>query len=244
MCACCFLLCNCGSSHRPRPNMAPQGFEMSSYSPPVMAAAAPMAPMAPMAQPMAQPMVQPGFAAPVAAAPMAMSGLAVAAAAPMAMQAFAGHPAPQAAKTCANMHGLRRAVNQGQVTCDECDQQQPYGCEIYRCDDACDYDVCMSCYPLTSFVDEAAHGGQSWRMLLQTAPPMVDGSGLLSGPWGDALKAAVLYEMRRAWPSEPRFRGARNGPAGQVIAFLEAKGEALAEHTENVLRENPSLLPH
>ena len=28
MCACCFLLCNCGSSsHRPRPNMAPQGFE-------------------------------------------------------------------------------------------------------------------------------------------------------------------------------------------------------------------------
>ena len=35
----------------------------------------------------------------------------------------------------------------------------------------------------------------------------------------------VLYEIRHSsWPQEERFSGDRNGPAGQVIAFLEAKG--------------------
>ena len=35
----------------------------------------------------------------------------------------------------------------------------------------------------------------------------------------------VLYEVRQpSWPQEQRFVEDRNGPAGQVIAFLEAKG--------------------
>lgn len=37
--------------------------------------------------------------------------------------------------------------------------------------------------------------------------------------------AEVLYEIRYpGWPQEERFFGPRNGPAGQVIAFLDAKG--------------------
>lgn len=40
-----------------------------------------------------------------------------------------------------------------------------------------------------------------------------------------AVLHEVLYEVRLpSWPQEERFAGDRNGPAGQVIEFLDAKG--------------------
>jgi len=155
--------------------------------------------------------------------------------------------APNSVRTCPQMHPLRAELNQSHETnCDECHEEQDRGDQVYRCD-ACDFDVCSSCIRLTSFIDEPAYGGtMSWKNFLVNEP-IVDSQGLLAGPWGDALRAAVLYEVRQpSWPQEERFLGDRNGPGGQVIAFLEAKGfgmfEATAEHTENVLRENPHML--
>jgi len=198
----------------------------------------------------------PGAATPIAPAYAAAGiGFGAVAAAPAFSSAAAVTPhramgstnGPSSAKTCPQTHPLQLGINQSDETaCDECHEDLRRGDQLYSCD-VCDFDVCTKCSRLTSFVDDLAYQGpNSWRNFLVNEP-IVDSQGLLAGAWGDALRAAVLYEMRYpGWPQEERFFGPRNGPAGQVIAFLDAKGfgmfEATAEHTENVLKENPQML--
>ncbi|CAE7792341.1 unnamed protein product [Symbiodinium microadriaticum] len=99
--------------------------------------------------------------------------------------------------------------------------------------------------PPSSFLEQLSPSGQMWKVLLASAAPTLDVAGLLCGPWGDALRAAVLYEMQHpAWSREPRF--VETGPVGQVIDFLADCGfesfVATAQHTEDTLKANPSQL--
>lgn len=232
----CLCFC-CGGNKSAHPQSGPHEMEMQGFA---------SRPMAHYSAPV------PGMAAPVGMQPpMFAAGSAVVTASAVGTRgtttATATGLSPNSVKTCPHMHPLRGEVNQSHETnCDECHEEQDYGDQVYRCD-ACDFDVCSRCIRLTSFIDEPAYEGTtSWKNFLVNEP-IVDSQGLLAGPWGDALRAAVLYEVRQpSWPQEERFLEDRNGPAGQVIAFLEAKGfgmfEATAEHTENVLRENPHML--
>lgn len=228
------LCCCCGGNKSAQPQSGPNEMEMEGFS---------SRPMARFSAPV------PGMAAPVGMQPPMFAGSAAVTASAVGTRgtATASGLAPNSVRTCPHMHPLRAELNQSHETnCDECHKEQDYGHQVYRCD-PCDFDVCSRCIQLTSFIDEPAYEGTtSWKNFLVNEP-IVDSQGLLAGPWGDALRAAVLYEVRQpSWPQEERFLEDRNGPAGQVIAFLEAKGfgmfEATAEHTEDVLRENPHML--
>ena len=56
--------------------------------------------------------------------------------------------------------------------------------------------------------------------------------------------AEVLYEVRDpCWPQEERFFGPRNGPAGQVIAFLDAKGACAVPNASGMLKIAQAYVP-
>eukprot|EP00928_Gymnodinium_smaydae_P016657 TRINITY_DN16288_c0_g1_i1.p1 TRINITY_DN16288_c0_g1~~TRINITY_DN16288_c0_g1_i1.p1 ORF type:complete len:388 (-),score=74.48 TRINITY_DN16288_c0_g1_i1:324-1433(-) len=75
-----------------------------------------------------------------------------------------------------------------------------------------------------AFLLELAYGGpQTWSDHCGGQEPVVDANGLLAPPWGDAIRAAVLYEKANpGFASDPRF--ADDGPAGQVVNFLCEQG--------------------
>lgn len=90
-----------------------------------------------------------------------------------------------------------------------------------------------------AFLKEPAYGGpQTWGQLCGPAQPQVDLQGLLAPPWGDAIRAAVLYERSNPnWADDPQFA---EGPVGQVTGFLEKQGfgsfKAQAAATEDAAK--------
>lgn len=67
-------------------------------------------------------------------------------------------------------------------------------------------------------MDELADGRRTWKDLCRNEVPRVGPNGVLIGPWGDAIAAAVRCEQ-----TGQMFRFA-DGPAGQVLAYLQNKG--------------------
>lgn len=69
---------------------------------------------------------------------------------------------------------------------------------------------------MASYMDELAPGsGQTWRDVC-TSEPIVGDDGILQGPWGDAIRAAVQYEQQNpGW--EDRFP---DGVVGSVISCM------------------------
>jgi len=90
-----------------------------------------------------------------------------------------------------------------------------------------------------AFMNTLAYGGPStWAHLCGSQQPQADKQGLLAPPWGDAIRAAVIFEQHYpGWERDPQFVG---GPAGQVIAFLKDRGfgalEAYANATEEAAK--------
>lgn len=71
-------------------------------------------------------------------------------------------------------------------------------------------------------MDTAAPTGRSWNDLCQPHDVAMDSALMIDGPWGECLAWAVVYERQNpGWQQEPRY--AAEGPAGQVIAAIEAK---------------------
>eukprot|EP00747_Dinoflagellata_sp_TGD_P183685 gnl/TRDRNA2_/TRDRNA2_38748_c0_seq1.p1 gnl/TRDRNA2_/TRDRNA2_38748_c0~~gnl/TRDRNA2_/TRDRNA2_38748_c0_seq1.p1 ORF type:complete len:440 (-),score=91.31 gnl/TRDRNA2_/TRDRNA2_38748_c0_seq1:363-1682(-) len=69
-----------------------------------------------------------------------------------------------------------------------------------------------------AFIQTAAPNGAPWEQLLRAAPPSLDPNGFVSGPWGECLHYAVVFETQNpGWDSMPQYQDA--GPAGQVIDF-------------------------
>lgn len=61
----------------------------------------------------------------------------------------------------------------------------------------------------------------TWGQILDKAVPAIGSQGTLVGPWGDAIKAAVEFEQQNPdWSTW----GWSDGPAGQVLSYLVAKG--------------------
>lgn len=79
---------------------------------------------------------------------------------------------------------------------------------------------------MSNFVDSVSNSGQPWRTVLSSAGvPQLDNSGQLAGPWGDAIRAAVLCEKQG--------HNFSDGPAGQVIDFLNELGYGQYEDAAN-----------
>lgn len=88
-----------------------------------------------------------------------------------------------------------------------------------------------------AFLEQLAFGGTaSWKQLLDQKDPEVDGDGNLAPPWGDALRAAVVYENQTpGWFEDPAFKEPNEGPAGQILEYLCSKGfDSMSEAGDKV----------
>lgn len=65
----------------------------------------------------------------------------------------------------------------------------------------------------------AAFTDGSWKDVLASVEPECDGEGLLAGPWGDCIAAAVRVECTEDW--QGRFPDA---PVGLVIDYMCSVG--------------------
>jgi len=157
-------------------------------------------------------------------------------------------PPPPSTRKCFQGHPLGGYTHSyaEPAECDRCGASIFSGHVAYGCR-ACDYDLCQECYSLDTFLDFPAYrGGATWRQELEPHPPMQTGDGILAPPWSDAMLHAVAWELNNPqWPSDLRFSGARNGPAGQIIDFLIGKGfeylQPIAENTEQWAKDSTGL---
>ncbi|CAE7670932.1 unnamed protein product [Symbiodinium pilosum] len=204
-CICAFFFC-CDSDDDDRGRRrSTYGRRRSSYDEFEMqgfrTTATPYVPPAPMITPGVVPAMATPVAVPAMAAVAAGPAVAMAAAVPAVGTAVAAPIPPvlaaPAAKTCHQMHPMHPAVAQSGMECDECERELRHGEQVLRCD-ACDYDLCMAaCARQTTFLEGVSSTGQTWKMQLACAAPALDTSGLLCGPWGEALRAA---DTSHSWP--------------------------------------------
>ena len=69
---------------------------------------------------------------------------------------------------------------------------------------------------MANFIDELAYGSrETWRDQFDKGPPKVGPDGFLTGPWGDAIVAAVAAEKKG--DAARRFS---DMPAGQVVDYM------------------------
>eukprot|EP00928_Gymnodinium_smaydae_P020276 TRINITY_DN17843_c0_g1_i1.p1 TRINITY_DN17843_c0_g1~~TRINITY_DN17843_c0_g1_i1.p1 ORF type:complete len:572 (-),score=79.93 TRINITY_DN17843_c0_g1_i1:322-2037(-) len=84
-----------------------------------------------------------------------------------------------------------------------------------------------------AFLQHKARNGQTWQEYLQQAKPELGSQGFVRGAWGECITSAVIFEHENpGWDRLGPY--AADGPAGQVISFLEIMGygnmlEALAK---------------
>jgi len=157
-------------------------------------------------------------------------------------------PPTSAVRVCCRGHrldGFKHSLGQP-GECDRCEGRISYGEFAYGCR-ACDFDLCQACINLDTFLDFPAYRGTyTWRQELLQATPLQTQEGLLAPPWSDAMLHAVAWELNNPhWPDDERFRGARNGPAGQIIDFMCGIGfewlRPIADNTEQWAKDATGL---
>lgn len=75
-----------------------------------------------------------------------------------------------------------------------------------------------------AFLMHKARNGQTWEEYLRTVPAQVGPSGFVHGAWGECITAAVIFEHENpGWNNLGPY--AADGPAGQVLQFLENCGQ-------------------
>merc|ERR1712232_556913 len=78
------------------------------------------------------------------------------------------------------------------------------------------------------FMTTLAPNGMQWMQYCQTSPPLTDNQGFVSGPWGECIAWANVFELQNpSWSQMPEY--AADGPCGQVIdAMLNTGGSQQA----------------
>jgi len=78
------------------------------------------------------------------------------------------------------------------------------------------------------FLKHKASNGQTWEEYLRKVPVHKGDNGLVNGAWGDAITSACIFEHENpAWDQLGPYSA--DGPAGQVIAFLQDCGHGQHE---------------
>lgn len=70
------------------------------------------------------------------------------------------------------------------------------------------------------FLNTVCPAGILWRQHVQSGPCQVDSRGLLAGPWGECIQAAVQFEHHNQWHLLSEYSG-EEGPVGGVLACLD-----------------------
>jgi len=94
---------------------------------------------------------------------------------------------------------------------------------------------------LGAFLQQTAPNGLRWADYCAQAFPSTDQQGLVNGRWGECMHHAVLFEMQNpGWPGMPGY-SPDDGPAGQVLNYMEERGHAAfvsaLEHNEEATRQ-------
>jgi hypothetical protein len=78
---------------------------------------------------------------------------------------------------------------------------------------------------IPAFLQRKSNLGAAWYKLLdQNAPAINPQTEELVGPWAQCLLSAVYFEHTNDWSKLPGYE--EQGPAGQVIDYLQVKGYA------------------
>mmetsp|Transcript_35813 Transcript_35813/g.65006 ORF Transcript_35813/g.65006 Transcript_35813/m.65006 type:complete len:571 (+) Transcript_35813:26-1738(+) len=86
-----------------------------------------------------------------------------------------------------------------------------------------------------AFLQHRARNGQTWKKYLESAKAVQDKAGWVNGAWGECITAAVIFEHENpGWERLGPYSA--DGPAGQVLAYLQDLGQGsmvrLLEKTE------------
>jgi len=75
-----------------------------------------------------------------------------------------------------------------------------------------------------AFLKHRARNGQTWKEYLQSAKAELGKQGFVHGAWGECITSAVIFEHENpGWDGLGPYSA--DGPAGQVLAFLEDMGQ-------------------